>query len=691
MNRVTRNAVAGALGVLLLLAAAGGLLIDAFIDRERERDLREWENRLGLAAEARADAVARLLAGQRRVLEELAGNAALQVYLGQLLAAPAAGGPAEPMERGYLRNLLVATADREGWTDAGGPAVAASLPRPRLAGLALLAPDGRVVVATDGLGALLPVLREAASSPGERPVALLRETPDGAPVLVHAVPVSAVLGADAGGGRRIGVLVGVRRPDQDLHPLLTRGPAFAEDSEALLLEARDGGVLFLSPTRDGSDALHRTTPLVRPGLAEAAGAGSPGGFVALANYRGRPVLQASRPVRGQPWVVAQQVDAGEALALADERRGFLLLTLALVLATVLGLAVAAWRHGSSVRAREQAATARAQAERLQRQTELLHAVTDNISVPTLLLDRARTVRFNNRAFAAAAGTAIATVNGQPLAGVLPPAAAGVLLGLAADAGGDAGRPTLLALDLGTGPRRFQGAAVPVAALGAERDLVLLVLDDVTELEAVRRRHDDLLRDLVTVLVGAIDRHDPAIGEHATRVATVADALAAELGLGDADRENLGLAAALANVGKVALPAALLAKAGPLTDAERTLLRSHVQQSLDLLQGLPFEGPVLETIAQKQECLDGSGYPRGLSGDELTLPGRILAVANAFVALVSPRPWRAALPIRAAIAELAAGADSRYDRRVLAALTHVVENRRDWSSWETPATPQPETR
>jgi PAS domain-containing protein len=681
VSRATRNAVAGALGVLVLLAAAGALLIDAFIDRERERDLREWENRLGLAAEARADAVARLLAGQRRSLEELAGNAALQVYLGQLLAVPATGGPAEPMELGYLRNLLVATADRDGWTDAGGPAVAASLPRTRLAGLALLAADGRVVVATEGLGALLPALREVAASLAERPLAALREAPDGAPVLVHAVPVSAVLGADAGGGgRRIAVLVGVRRPESDLYPLLTRGPAFAEDSEALLLEGRDGGVLFLSPTRDGSDALHRTTPLVRTRLAEAEAVGRPGGFVSLDNYRGRPVLQASRPVRGQPWVLAQQVDAGEALALADERRGFLLLSLALLLATVLGLAVAAWRHGSSVRAREQATAARAQAERLQRQTELLHAVTDNIGVPTLLVDRSRSVRFNNRAFAAATGTAISAVNGQPLTGVLPPASAGALLGLADAAAGEAARPQLRALDLGTGLRQFQVAAVPVPTLGAERDLVLLVLEDVTELETARRRHDDLLRDLVTALVRAIDRHDPAAGEHATRVAEVADALARELGLGDADRENLDLAATLANVGKVALPAALLAKAEPLTDAERALLRSHVQQSLDLLQGLPFEGPVLEVIAQKQEHLDGTGYPRGLSGDELTLPGRILAVANAFVALVSPRPWRAGLPVRAAVAELMRAADSRYDRRVLAALNHVVENRRDWSSW-----------
>lgn len=682
MNRATRTAVTGAVVVLLLLAMAGALLIDAFIDRERARDLREWENRLGLAAEARADGVARLVAGQRRSLEELAGNAALQVYLGQAIGAGATAGTPELAEVGYLRNLLLATAEREGWTDAGASTVAANLPRTRATGLALLATDGRVVVATPGLGDLLPVLREAAASLGDRSLAVLREAPDGSAVLLHAVPVLSAPGADAGGeGRRIGVLLGARRPEAELYPLLSRGPAFAEDSEVLLLLAgRDAGVLFLSPTRDGSDALRRTTPLVRADLAEREAVATPGSFVVLENYRGRRVLQASRAVRGQPWVIAQQVDAAEALALADERRGFLLLVLVLVLLAVLGLAVAAWRHGSSVRARAEAAASRAQAERLQKQTDLLHAVTDNIGVPTLLVDRARMVRFNNRALAEATGKAIAAVNGQSLATVAPPATASALLELAA-AASEGPRRHLLALDLGSGARQVQASAIPVPVLGAERDFVLLVLDDVTELEVAHQRHDDLLRDLVTALVRAIDRHDPAVGEHATRVAEVADALARELGLTAAERANLDLAATLANVGKVALPPDLLGKTGPLTTAERDLLRSHVQHGLDLLQGLAFEGPVLDVIAQKQEHLDGSGYPRGLSGAALTMPGRILAVANAFVALLAPRPWRPGLPIRGAVAELMQGADSRYDRRVLAALAHVVENRRDWSSWE----------
>ena len=129
-----------------------------------------------------------------------------------------------------------------------------------------------------------------------------------------------------------------------------------------------------------------------------------------------------------------------------------------------------------------------------------------------------------------------------------------------------------------------------------------------------------------------------------------------------------------------LPRELLRKTGELSEAERKQLETHVARGLALLHNLDFDGPVLSTIAQKQELLDGSGYPRGLRGAEMSLPGKILAVANAFVALVSPRAYREALPVDAALEQLLADADEKYDRRVVAALVHVAKNRLDWSRW-----------
>lgn len=677
-DRATRNSILAGILVLVLLAVGGGLLIEAFIARERGRDLEAWEARLGLAAEARADGIARLLARDRRALEELAANAALQAYFGQLLAAPEAGE--EPAERGYLRNLLVTTAARDGWTDPAAGGVGADVRAVSRAGLALVAADGRVLVPTPGLDGLTALLA-AAAAPGAPPVSL-GETPDGDPVLVFAVPVAPVLGADAAGeGRPAGVLVGLRDPATGLYPLLTRGPAFAEDGEALLLAASGDGVLYLSPTRDGFGDLHRTTPLVRARLAEAAAVRDPGGFVALDDHAGRPVLQASRRVRGQPWVVAQQVDAGQALALADERRGFLLLALGLLLVAILALAVSAWRHGSSVRAAREARSSRDQADRLARQGELLRTIADASDAPTLLLDRARVVRFNNAAALGLGGEAGPSLVDRALGSAVPPPLARALAELAdhATTGGTTRRQLL---DAASGPdgRRWQASAVPVPVLGADRDLVLVILQDVTGLEADRARHDELLRRLVDALVGALDRRDPHAGQHGVRVAAVADALAVELALPAEERANLHLAAVLANVGKVDLPAELLTRAGPLEPAERALVQGHVERSLELLAGLPFAVPVLAIIAQKQEHLDGSGYPRGLRGDALTLPGRILAVANAFVALASTRAWRPGRPAREAAAAVLADAGTRYDARVAGALVHIAGQHPDWDTW-----------
>jgi HD-GYP domain-containing protein (c-di-GMP phosphodiesterase class II) len=210
--------------------------------------------------------------------------------------------------------------------------------------------------------------------------------------------------------------------------------------------------------------------------------------------------------------------------------------------------------------------------------------------------------------------------------------------------------------------------------------VLLVLSDVTDLRLAEQHHADMLRRLVGALSDAVDLHDPWSAHHANRMTEVAQAVARELGLPADEQETLGLAATLANIGKIMLPGDLLTKTEPLTSADRELLQKHVDYSIELLKGLDFEGPVLDMIAQKQERLDGSGYPRGLTEEQMSLPGRILSVANAFVALVSARAYRQGMSMDDALAELLRGAGTQFDRRVIAALFHVVENRGDWSGW-----------
>ncbi|MSR08877.1 MAG: HD domain-containing protein [Gammaproteobacteria bacterium] len=696
--------VAIAVVALLLLIGLGALLINVYIEGERQRDLLQWESRLGLVADAKADAVARLLAADRRALQELAANASLQLYLWQVTQARQSPEPgSEPAQQAYLRNLVLAAGERGGYLPDAGARIPANLPQSPTSGLALLDASLTPVAVTPGLGSVEVTYREVArralAAPSRPVVDLVLDAEDRA-MLVVAVPVNLVSGARVPGpvqpgGGPAGVVLGVRSAAQELFPLLGRGPSFAEDSETLLLARRDDSVVFLSPTREGANALRRSMPLDRPEadaqLAEVVAVLSPDGFASLDNYRGTPVLQVSRRIRGQAlrseartgneWVLVQQVQATEALSGANERRTFLLATLSLLLVAIAALAVAAWRHGSSVRAGQQAAELRDKAAKLQRQTDLLHTITDNVDVLTVLINRDQEVVFTNQATATAVRSSIAGLVGGPLAGIFGHGTAALLASLSEEVRRQrTSVHRVLPLTLGGGLRSYQTSLIPVARIGERRQLVLLVLSDVTELKVVEQRHADLLRDLVSTLSDVVALHDPFSAHHAKRMAEVAQAVARELGLPDAERETLGLAATLANIGKIMLPSELLTKTEPLTTADRELLRKHVDYSLQLLKGLDFEGHVLEAIAQKQELLDGSGYPRGLTQQQMTLSGRILSVANAFVALVSVRAYRQGFSIEAALEELLRNAGTQYDRRVIAALFHVAENRRDWSQW-----------
>ena len=142
-----------------------------------------------------------------------------------------------------------------------------------------------------------------------------------------------------------------------------------------------------------------------------------------------------------------------------------------------------------------------------------------------------------------------------------------------------------------------------------------------------------------------------------------------------------MAALLANIGKLYLPREILTKHEPLTESEEQMMRQHVDYAADILKGLEFDGPVTDIILQKNERLDGKGYPRGLAADEIMQEAKIIAVANAFVAMSSARAYRPGLPVNEVIDKLLELADEAYDRNVIAALFHIAENRSDWKNWQ----------
>ncbi|MBT5109738.1 MAG: hypothetical protein HOM25_13740 [Rhodospirillaceae bacterium] len=145
-----------------------------------------------------------------------------------------------------------------------------------------------------------------------------------------------------------------------------------------------------------------------------------------------------------------------------------------------------------------------------------------------------------------------------------------------------------------------------------------------------------------------------------------------------------------NLGKIAIPESVLTKTGGLTDEEIETIRQSTLHSADMIAEIEFDGPVAETLRQLQEHFDGSGGPRGLSGDDILATARVVAVANTFVGMVSARAYRPGMEFDRAIQILFNEAGAAYDRRAVSALTNYVDNRGGLAEWRSFSEPPDET-
>src|SRR5690348_10581887 len=154
--------------------------------------------------------------------------------------------------------------------------------------------------------------------------------------------------------------------------------------------------------------------------------------------------------------------------------------------------------------------------------------------------------------------------------------------------------------------------------------------------------------------------DVAFREHSRSVAEISVRVGRELGLGKQELALLELAAAVHDLGKLAVPAEIIAKAGALDESEWTAMHKHPAAGADLLGPCDAPAEVLEIVRSHHERWDGAGYPDGLRGPEIPLGARILAVADAYCAMIEARPYRASRRPAAARAELLAQAGRQFD-------------------------------
>ncbi|MEE8371900.1 MAG: HD domain-containing phosphohydrolase, partial [Sphingomonadales bacterium] len=178
-----------------------------------------------------------------------------------------------------------------------------------------------------------------------------------------------------------------------------------------------------------------------------------------------------------------------------------------------------------------------------------------------------------------------------------------------------------------------------------------------------------------------DQTDPFSAQHSKRVAEVSAAVAGHMGLGSDAVRTCDLTGNLVNIGKFFVPDELLTKKGGLSDDEMQVIRDGLLAGADLLESVEFDVPVIKALRQLQERWDGGGHPDGLTGDGIEEAARIVAVANAFVGMVSARAYRDPMSFKEAIDRIFGNADTSYDRRVVVALMDFIENHEGREAWK----------
>lgn len=180
-----------------------------------------------------------------------------------------------------------------------------------------------------------------------------------------------------------------------------------------------------------------------------------------------------------------------------------------------------------------------------------------------------------------------------------------------------------------------------------------------------------LHGTISALQRMVEARDPYTFGHEERVARLAVAIADALGFPPAQRQALDIAAQLHDIGKMSVPAEILSKPTRLTTAEYELIKDHVDAGYRILEHIDFGMPVAEIMRQHHERLDGSGYPLGLHGEQMRLEARVLAVADVAESMLSHRPYRATLGLKAVREELLAGSATRYDADAVNACLEIL--------------------
>lgn len=386
------------------------------------------------------------------------------------------------------------------------------------------------------------------------------------------------------------------------------------------------------------------------------------------------VFSVAASVSTTPWLIVQEIDRSIALAPLDRARNIVLLIGCLAVLVITGAVVAVWSFQESSHNKALATQYRDLAARIDAQRRLLDGINGAIREYIGLKRPDGAYTYVNPAFARAVERPVDRIIGSDDAAVFGHATAQRLAQsdrTALETG--AAVAVEEQVYLGGNLHYLEISKVPLRRDidgDGQVDGIVSVARDVTELVEQRRRREATLKQAIRALVRTVELSDPYLAGHARLVQEFSLLVGRRMGLGRDELSTLEISASLAQLGKLFVPRAIVAKPDRLTPEEIAIMQTHIDHASTVLRDIDFDLPVHDTIYQMYERLDGTGYPRNLTGTEIGLLPRILGAVDVFSARIRARSYRGSISPEAAVAILADN-DQKYDIEVVAALRETL--------------------
>jgi HD-GYP domain-containing protein (c-di-GMP phosphodiesterase class II) len=705
-----------------------------FVASERTRALQEWQAKLDIVADSRKEAVERWLSDQEDVLRSLASNVSLQLYMSQIVADQAP----DSFEINSLRSLLVETGRLSEFVLPRQFArVKANVSRPRLSGIALTDVNGNVLVSTSDMPNIpkdmLNILKDATTN---EPVKTdMYKGYNDMPTMAFAVPVFPVQ-SDGRELQNIGYVVGIKVLGDNFFGLLKQPGETLQSSESYLVRVVNDEVEYISPLLDGTKAFGKKRPYdvdryTAPYLVD-----NKGQFGVGHNYAGKSVLVTGRTIEGMPsWMLVRSVNREDALGDVEKRLDSLLSILMLsILGVGLTMAVV-WKHSASVKSARAAMLHSQAVKQLRQVSEFLNLVSNSQLSQIFVVNKEGKITFANQSMAKNVNMHLSDITGKTLFDVMGVEKASSIELLNKDAivsgeykieeheffgrnnscnlwEGAHGEEDIFNRDgdsileaVGDNESETTDQTQSIISDGISPELkaiydhqviisnhiplkdpndnnvnsVLVTLHDVSDIMHERRKQEQSMREIVKALINILDGRDPYSAKHSMHVAEVAIEIAKEMGLEENIVELVDIAGSLMNTGKIFVPRELLVKKKALSEKEKEQLQNAIAKSAEIISGISFDVPVMEAVQNSKECWDGSG-PNGLVGDNIPVGARIISIADAFVALASPRAYREEKSFDMAGDILMEDSGKKYDPKAAVALLNIIKNRDAEKMW-----------